>query len=117
MPASGVGAEVDDDLAVVLVGVDVMEGETGIGLKAAGRLAGGAVHQREACAELGLPAVVLDVGPPGQRQRQGIDHKRELGEHQPALGEPEGVHVRGLLHWQRGDHAGLALVRSDAKKR
>ena len=92
----GVGAEVDDDLALGVVGVDVVEGEAGIGPKAGGGLAGGAIDEREAGSELGLPAVILDVGAPGQRQSQRVDDVGELGEYEVALGQPEGVHVGGL---------------------
>src|ERR1039458_10273076 len=79
------GAQIDDDLAALLVGVDVMEGEAGVSLEARGRLAGGAIHEREARAEFRLPAIVLDVRPSGQCQRQRIDDVRELGEHEVAL--------------------------------
>ena len=90
------GADVDHDLVAVLVGVDVVEAEARLGLERAGALAGGAVEELEPRAELGLPAVVLDVGAAAERERQRVDHERELGEHEPALGEPERVHVGGL---------------------
>ncbi len=107
----GQRAQVDDDLVAVLVGVDVVEGKARVGLEAVDCLAGGAVDQREARAELGLPPVVLDVRASGQRERQRVDDERELGEHDPAFGQAERVHVGGLLDRQRGDHAGLELLR------
>ena len=57
----GVGAEVDDDVVAIVVGVDVVKGEAGVGLEARRALAGGAIEEREARSPLGLPAVVLDV--------------------------------------------------------
>ena len=57
------GAEVDDDLVAVLVGVDVVEGEARHRSRTAPVASPRrAVEEREARAALGLPAVVLDVG-------------------------------------------------------
>ncbi len=84
-----------------------MEGEAGIGRELWAAVARLAVDQREPRTALGLPAEVLDVGPTRQRQGQGVDQERELGQHDPALGQPEGVHVGGLLDRLRGDHAQL----------
>ena len=89
-----------------------MEAEAGVGLERAEHLAPAPVDQREPGAALGLPAVVLDVGTAGERQRQRVDDERELGEHDPALGEPERVHVGGLAGRQRSPRtSGLAPAR------
>ncbi len=100
-------AEVDDHLFAALERVDVMEGEAGL---AGDRLLGTpglAVDQREARAALGLPAVVLDVGPAGEGQRERVHDERELGQHDPVLREAEGVHVRRLGDRQAREHPRL----------
>ena len=44
-PGVGVGADVDHDIASLLVGVDVVEGEAGLGLERADALSGLAVEE------------------------------------------------------------------------
>ena len=89
----------------VLVGVDVVKAEARIGLERAGALPGACGRRAwKRVPQLGLPAVVLDVGAAAERERRRVDDERELGEHEPALGEAERVHVGGLAHRPGGDH-------------
>ena len=95
----------------------MVEGEAGVGLER--RRATSpvrAVDEREARAALGLPAVVLDVRPARQRERERVDDERELGQHEPALGEAERVHVGRLLDRQRADHPRLARRRGSTRE-
>src|SRR5204863_9108414 len=93
-----------------------MEGEAGLVPEAGERLAAGAVNQREARAALGLPAIVLDVRAPRERQRKRVDDVGELGEHEEALAEAEGVHVCRFANGQRCEEPRLALLRGDAEE-
>ena len=97
--------------------VHVVEAEVCIGLERPGRLAGGTIEEREPCSELRLPPVVLDVRPATQGEAKRVDHERELGEHEPALGEPERVHVGGLAHRHPRDHLGSFASGRRRKKR
>ena len=94
----------------------MVKGETGLGPQLARHRSIGAVEQHEARAPLRLPAVVLDVRAPRQREVQRVDHERELGQHEEALGEAEGVHVGGVTDGRRADHLGLLGVRADPEE-
>ncbi len=101
-------ADVDHHLVAVLVGIDVVKAEAGVGGERPSRLARGPIQEGEAGAELGLPAVVLDVRAAAGRQPERVDHERELGQHEPAFAEAERVHVRGLADPPARDHLRLA---------
>ena len=105
----GVDAGVDDKLVAVLVGVDVMEGEAGVGLERAADRPGRAVDEDEPGAALGPPAIILSIWPPGQREAQRVDRPRELGQDVPALGESERVDIAGLSDRDGGQDLGRSV--------
>jgi len=108
-----VGAEVDHHLpALALERVDVVEGEEGIGLEGAGGVAAVERDEPEACAALGLPAVVLDERPRAHREATRIDDDGKLGEDRVALGEAEGVHVGRVAGGDLADDAAPRVVRT-----
>ena len=76
----------------------MVEAEAGICLEGSGSLAARAVEEVDLRAALGAPAIVLDVGPAAQRERERVHDVGELDQHEPALGEAEGMHVGGLAH-------------------
>ena len=59
-----VGAYVYHDLAVLLVGVDMVKRKAGIGLEGTRGLTGRPIDERQTGSALGLPAKILDVGRP-----------------------------------------------------
>jgi len=94
----------------------VVEGEAGVGSQLAGHVSVGAVEEHETGAPLGLPAVVLDVRTPRQREVERVDHERELSQHEVAFGEAEGVHVGGVADRHRADHVRLLIARADPEE-
>ncbi len=94
-----------------------MKGEERVGLEGADCASPRrAVDETEPRTALGLPAVVLDVRPAAEHQAQRIDDEGPLGEHEPALGEPERVHVGGLVDADLSQHLGLAGVRAQEEE-
>ena len=110
------GDEVEHDRAILLIGIDMMEGKTRAGLRAPDDRAGLLVDHGEANTALGRPAVGFDERAPAQQQPQRLRHQRKFGEDQMPLAHSKTVSIGGLAGFDLGDDAAAMRARRHARK-